>query len=485
MHLNSTIVYFLLLNSISIEKLFFFNPLFSFFLCKSVNMDKSKLKEQSEIIRQAFGYIHQFKNEIFVIKIDDIIFSNPLFPILIKDLVLLHRMGIRIILVPGARSRIDEILSIYNIKCSTINGIRISPPESIPFIKMAAFDVSNKIMTMLAENGAHAVIGNWVKARSIGVRDGVNYQSSGTVERLQIEILNNVLADGLIPIFPNIGWSSKGKPYNLSSNELALTLSTELKAAKLFFITDQGGLNAADFKIPEDVFVSSEGTISQLTQEQAQTFLDLNKDTSSHESIELLTLALSACNRGVRRVHIVDGHNEGMILKEVFSNRGFGTMVYANQHDNIRPMLHSDIPEVLRIMQPSIDDKILIPRSAADLEEKLNDYVVYEVDGTVHACGALHQHGLQGEVAAIVVDEMYASSGIGKKVVSYLIEKAIRLHLKQVFLLTTQTSDWFSQLGFVQGDLADLPKEKQKTYNRSRNSLIFKYKLPRTLAGNY
>lgn len=441
-------------------------------------MDKSKLKEQSEIIRQAFGYIDQFKNEIFVIKIDDILISSPLFPILIKDLVLLHRMGIKIILVPGARTRIDEVLKTYNVKCSTINGIRISPPDSIPFIKMAAFDVSNKIMTMLAENEAHAVIGNWVRARSIGVRNGINYQSSGTVEKLQIQILNNVLEDGLIPIFPNIGWSSKGKPYNLSSNELALTLSVELKAAKLFFITDKGGLHCEGFKIPEGVFVSGDGTISQLTREQAQSFLDLNSGSEYQESIELASLALNACNGGVRRVHIVDGQIEGMILKEIFSNRGFGTMVYANQHENIRPMVHSDIPEVLRIMQPAIEDQILVPRNASDLEKKINDYVVYEVDGTVHACGALHRYGQQAEIAAIVVDEMYSNVGIGKKVVSFLIEKAISIHLKQVFLLTTQTSDWFSQLGFVQGEIGDLPMDKQKTYNRSRNSLIFFYKLP-------
>lgn len=440
-------------------------------------MDKSKIKEQSEIIRQAFGYIDRFKNELFVIKIDDSLISNPLFPILIKDLVLLYRMGIKIILVPGARTRIDEVLKIYNIKFSTVNGIRISPPDSIPFIKMAAFDVSNKIMTLLAENEAHAVIGNWVKARSIGVRNGINYQSSGTVERLQIDILNNVLSDGLIPIFPNIGWSSKGKPYNLSSNELALTLSTELKAAKLFFITDRGGLSGNEFKIPENVFVSSEGTISQLTHEQAQTFLDLNAESPYNESLELVSFAVNACNRGVRRVHIVDGHTEGMLLNEIFSNRGHGTMIYANQHDNIRPMLHSDIPEVLRIMQPAIENQILIPRNFADLEKKLSDYVVYEVDDTVHACGALHKYGHQGEIAAIVVDETYSNAGIGKKIVSYLIEKAISINLKQVFLLTTQTSDWFSQLGFIPGEISDLPKEKQNSYNKSRNSLVFLYNL--------
>lgn len=448
-------------------------------------MDKSKLKEQSEVIRQAFGYIDRFKNELFVIKIDDILISNPLFPILIKDLVLLHRMGIRIILVPGARTRIDEVLKTYNVSCSTINGIRISPPESIPFIKMAAFDVSNNIMTMLAECEAHAVIGNWVRARSIGVRNGINYQSSGTVERLQIDILNNVLEDGLIPIFPNIGWSGKGKPYNLSSNELALTLSIELKAAKLFFVTDKGGIHQGEYKIPDGAFVTGEGIISQLNREQAQEFLDLNSSDSYDESLELVSLGLEACNLGVKRVHIVDGHIEGMILKEIFSNRGLGTMIYGNQHENIRKMTHSDIPEVLRMMHPAVEDKILIPRTASDLEKKIKDYIVYEVDGTVHGCGALHKYGQQGEIAAIVVDEMYINAGIGKKIVSYLMEKALAMKLKQVFLLTTQTSDWFSQLGFVQGEISDLPKEKQKTYNYDRNSLVFFYKFPRNNGNRY
>jgi amino-acid N-acetyltransferase len=134
-------------------------------------MDKSTLKEQVEIIRQAFGYINQFKGKTFVITIESALVSHPLFPVFIRDLVLLHRMGINIVLVPGARERIDDVLKKYGVKCRTVNGVRISPPDAIPLIKMAAFDVSNKIMTMLTESGAHAAIGNWVKAKSLGVRN--------------------------------------------------------------------------------------------------------------------------------------------------------------------------------------------------------------------------------------------------------------------------------------------------------------------------
>jgi amino-acid N-acetyltransferase len=441
-------------------------------------MEKSKLKEQVEIIRQAFGYITQFKNETFVIKIESALITNPFFPILIKDLVQLHRMGIRIILVPGARTRIDEILSNYNIQCDTINGIRISTHESIPFIKMAAFDVSNKIMTLLAECGAHGVIGNWVKARGMGVRNGIDYQSSGIVEKLHLDVVKNILEDNMIPIFPNIGWSAKGKPYNLSSDELAFTISTELKAAKLFFITSHDGIVARNFKIPSNVYVSSTGTISQLTVEQAGAFLEQNHKIEHDPTLELVLLAYRACKAGVRRVHIIDGRAEGMILKEIFSNRGLGTMIYSNLHDNIRPMTVADIPEVLTLMQPQIEQQVLIPRTAQDLEEKVDDYAVYEVDGTLHACGALHVYAdRQGEIAAIVVDEMYAKLGIGKKMISYLFERAHTSHLSAVFVLTTQTSDWFSQLGFKEAKLTDLPTEKQQVYNHKRKSLILRVEL--------
>jgi amino-acid N-acetyltransferase len=180
-------------------------------------MDKSKLKEQVETIRQAFGYINQFKGETFVIKLESSLIAHPLFPLLIRDVVLLHRMGINVVLVPGAKDRINEILKKYNIKCRTVKGVRVSPPEAIPLIKMAAFDVTNKVMTILAENGANGVIGNWVRAKSIGVRKGVDFQSSGVVEKVQVDIVNKVIGEGIIPIFPTIGWSAKGKPYNLSS----------------------------------------------------------------------------------------------------------------------------------------------------------------------------------------------------------------------------------------------------------------------------
>jgi amino-acid N-acetyltransferase len=441
-------------------------------------MDRLKLKEQVEIIRQAFGYINRFKGETFVIKLESSLIARPLFPLLIRDVVLLHRMGINVVLVPGARDRINEVLKKYDIKCRTVKGVRVSPPEAVPLIKMAAFDVTNKVMTMLAENGANGVIGNWVRAKSIGVRKGVDFQSSGVVEKVQVDIVNKVIGEGIIPIFPAIGWSAKGKPYNLSSNEIAFAISVELAAAKLFFVTDRLGIMAQGFKIPEKVYVSSDGVISQLKTAQAGEILDMNARKGYDDQLDLVAYAYRACKEGVKRVHVIDGRAEGMLLKEIFSNRGFGTMIYANQHDNIRPLAAGDVPEVLRLMQPAVDDGVLVPRTGAELTEHIDDYAIYEVDGTIHGCAALLVYpDRQGEIAGMMVDEMYKGLGAGGRMVSYLIEQAAAKKLKSVFVLTTQTADWFSQLGFTHGKISDLPAERQKTYNRKRSPLILRYKL--------
>ncbi len=441
-------------------------------------MDDNNLKEQVELIRQVFEYIQRFKDKTFVIKLDCSIFNHSFFPILVKDLVLLHRLGIRVVLVPGAKSRIDEVLSRYNISWETVKGIRISTPKAIPFIKMAAFDVSNRLMTQLAANNTNAVIGNWVKARNIGVRDGIDYQDAGIVEKVNIAIIQSILKDGLIPIFPNIGWSSKGKPYNISSNELAFTLSSVLEAEKLFFVSNIQGIKIDKYRVPEDFTVSADGIVTQLTLKEARKFLELNRDRKGDEVLEFVSMAYRAGKEGVKRIHIVDGGIEGVILKEIFSSRGFGTMIYSNLHENIRPMIYSDIPEVLRIMQPYIGKGILVSRNEQEMMENCENFVVYEVDGLVHACGALYTHRCaQGEIAGVAVNETYRGLRIGKRIVSYLLKKAKSLNLHQVFVLTTQTADWFLKLGFKRGSVSNLPETKRALYDSNRNSQVLIYDL--------
>jgi amino-acid N-acetyltransferase len=435
-------------------------------------MEQARVSEHVDTIREVFSYLKQFRGKTFVVKIDYAVMDDPLFSVLVKDLALLREAGIRIAIAPSAKERIDEVLGTYKVPFRLIKGVRVTSEEAIPFIKMAAFDVSNRVMTMLSANGITAVIGNWVRARGIGVIDGVDFQSAGVVESVSVETVRNVLDDGMVPIFPCIGWSSIGTPYNISSNELAVVVATSLGAEKLFFVTARPGYTAESYIVPDTIPVAPGGRLANFSLADVDRFTAANPGRES--DLELLRRARRACAGGVERVHILDGRGEGVILKEAFSNLGSGTMVYSNRYGGIRPMRPGDISDVLRIMRPFVERGVLLSRSEAQLEETLQDFIVFEVDDSVHACAALHgfPEGV-AEIAGIAVDEHFTHLGVGPKLVDFLIDRARGTGLSAVFALTTQTADWFQKLGFVETDPSALPEKKRTTYNLQRKSRIF------------
>jgi len=439
-------------------------------------MEQEQLREHVDTIREVFSYLKQFRGSTFVVRIDFAVLNDDLFSLLVKDICTLHEAGIRIVIVPSAKERIDEVLGTYAVPYQFIKGIRVTSEKAIPFIKMAAFDVSNRVMTMLSGNGVTAVIGNWVRARGIGVVDGIDFQSAGVVESVRAEAVRRVLDDGVMPIFPCIGWSSTGKPYNISSTELAVVVATSLGAEKLFFVTSRGGYSAGSFIVPETVPIAPGGRLANFSLTDLDAFIAANP--GREHDLEFLFRARRACAAGVERVHILDGRSDGVILKEIFSNLGSGTMVYSNRYGGIRPMALKDISDVLRIMHPFVEQGILLPRSEAQLEENLEDFIVFEVDDSVHACAALHEFPeATGEIAGIAVDEHYLHLGVGPKLVDFLCERARRRGLASVFALTTQTADWFQKLGFEEADPASLPEKKRLSYNLQRKSRVFRKKL--------
>jgi len=439
-------------------------------------MENDRLREHVETIREVFSYLKQFRGNTFVVKIDFTVLNDALFSSLVKDLAILHQAGIRIAVVPSAKERIDEVLATYSLASRFVRGVRITSEQAIPFVKMAAFDVSNRIMTMLSANGVAAVIGNWVRARGIGVIDGVDFQSSGVVENIRVDMLRGVLDDGIVPIFPCIGWSSVGKPYNISSNELAVVVATSLAAQKLFFVTARGGYDAASYRVPETIPVAPGGRLANFSLTDLDEFFAMNADREA--DLEILRRAGRACAGGVERVHILDGRNEGVILQETFSNLGSGTMVYSNRYGGIRGMTANDISDVLRIMKPLVEKGILVSRTEAQLEEALAEFIVFEVDDSVHACAALHEYPEgAGEIAGIAVDEQYNHLGVGPKIVDFLCERAQKNGYSSVFALTTQTADWFEKLGFQEADVSALPEKKRLAYDLKRRSRIFVKKL--------
>src|SRR5690606_33549016 len=169
-------------------------------------------------IREVFGYLRRYRDQVFVLKIDDHLMGRPLFSLLIKDIVLLQKVGIRVILVPGAKYSIDKVLKTYRVSSPIKDDVRITSEEAMPLVKLGASNVTNVLISLLTENGANGVVGNWVRARAIGVLNGLDYQHTGRVEKVDVALINNMLEDQLIPIVPNIGWNMVGRDYNLSSN---------------------------------------------------------------------------------------------------------------------------------------------------------------------------------------------------------------------------------------------------------------------------
>ena len=430
--------------------------------------------KKAENVRDVIRYLQKFKNALLVIYLDDKTISSPLFSSHIRDIALLHQAGLKVVLIPGARRRIDEVLTNAKIKWTYNDNIRVTAPDAMPLIKMAAFDVSNSVMTSLAANNITAVIGNWVRARGKGVLGGFDFGTAGEIDKLETEAIKTVLNDGFIPIFPCIGWNAAGHPYNISSMLLAKQVAMNLKADKLFFMMFNEEIKAQKYAIPEDFALSESGNIPAMNLEEVERFLEKNPSVDSGIK-NLLKAAQEACRAGVTRVHILNGELDGVLPCEIFSGLGSGTMIYTGNFGRVRAMEQTDIPSVLAIMKPFVESGKLLQRTEEQVADSLEDYIVYELDGGVHACAALHFYpDGQAEIAAVAVDENYAHMGIGPKLMDNLIAQASEGGAKSIFIMTTQTADWFEQLGFEEDVLESIPEERRKLWDSRRGSKVFR-----------
>jgi len=439
----------------------------------------ASLREQVDLIREVFAYSERFRGATFVIKISSRIIDHPDFPQHAADLALLHKAGIRIVIIPGAGKKIDEIFSRYGIEKKYIGAIQVSNSETVDLVKMAAFDAAHRVMTALSGHGITPLIGDWIRARSRGVHQGEDFGSSGIVDRVRIESVIRSLELGHLLIFPCIGHNDIGQPFNLSSNELAQTIATSLGAKKLFLLTANPVMKIPEWKTPSGVEILEDGRIFRMLPNLASELAAMNLDKPGRVNLDT---AAAACRAGIERSHILDGCQSGILLKEIFSNLGAGTMVFADIYERLRPMESSDVSGMLAIMKPLVAQGILVRRSREELASRRNDYWVYAMDGVVHGCAALHIHDeLSAEIAGVAVDPRYAQLGIGRKLIARLLEEAVKIGVKKVFAFSSRSSDWFLSQGFHETSISSLPAKRQREYDVGRNSKILIRELPSSL----
>lgn len=195
----------------------------------------------------------------------------------------------------------------------------------------------------------------------------------------------------------------------------------------------------------------------------------------------LLQAAAEACRRGVPRVHVLNGRRQGVLVDELFSNEGVGTMIHADSYRQIRPLREEDIPELLGMIGRSVRRTKLVARNYEDIEAKLGDYRVMTIDDNVVGCVALHEYPGEGvaEVACLYVKLNHEGRGYGVDLVRHAEALAREKGIPRVFALTTRAADFFEQrVGYTLSDASVLPAARRQQLEESgRDSKVFEKRL--------
>lgn len=192
--------------------------------------------------------------------------------------------------------------------------------------------------------------------------------------------------------------------------------------------------------------------------------------------IPLLRAAVMACKRGIPRVHVLNGRRQGVLVHELFSNEGVGTMVYADSYRIIRPLREEDIPELLGMIGRSVRRTKLIERTYEDIHSAIEDFHVMTIDDHVVACVALHPYPAEhcAEVACLYVKQAHEGRGYGRQLVAHAEQLAIAMGVPEVFALTTRAAEFFANLGYRPSAVDVLPEKRLQQFEASgRDSLVF------------
>ncbi|MEH8024257.1 amino-acid N-acetyltransferase [Gallibacterium anatis] len=423
--------------------------------------------------RQSTPYVTAHRDKTFVIMLDGNTTSSPNFSNIIDDISLLHSLGIKLVIVFGARKQINDALALAHIAERYHKNIRITDPQTLHLVKQVVgslqFDITARLslrMNNITHNGVPNVVsGNFVIAQPIGVDDGVDYQLSGKVRKIDSEGIKQQLERNAIVVISPIGVSVTGETFNLAFEELAAQIALKLKAEKVIgFCEKQGIIDENQQVIADLTLLSAEEHLRQF----------IAKDAYHSSEARFLQTALEACRNGVKRAHLLSYLEDGSLLQELFSRDGIGTQISLESSEIVRIANIKDIPSLLALIHPLEQQGILVKRSREQLEMEIDHYTIIDRDGVIIACAALNPYFEEkmAEMACVAVHPDYRNSSRGDILLSHIQKRAIALGIKKLFVLTTRTVHWFQERGFEIANVEDLPQEKREKYNYQRRSKI-------------
>jgi len=421
--------------------------------------------------RDSSPYIHAHRNKTFVIFFNgETVIDNC--DKLIHDFSLLKSLGIRLVLVHGIRPQIDLRLKQQNITSEFRQNLRITDQKALQCVKEAAGLVRVEIEALLSMGLANSPMagakikvasGNFVIAKPLGIIDGIDYQHTGKVRRIEHSAIHQQLENDNVVLISPIGYSPSGEIFNLAAEQVATEVAIALHAEKLILLTEHDCL-------------LKQQLVQQMTTDEAKIFLQQELSQTQTNSLKA---AIQSCEQGVQRVHLINRKTDGALLLELFTRDGTGTLISSNSYEEIRPATLNDIAGILELIKPLELQGILLKRSSEKLEIEINDYIVIERDGLIIGCTALHllYDKQSAEIACLAVHSDYQKSNRGNRLLEHLESKAKQLKLNSLFVLSTQTMHWFIERGFKTTDIASLPAQRQQFYNFKRNSKVLYKKI--------
>lgn len=438
-------------------------------------MSKEKDTNNLEFVRSfrnAAGYINAFRRRTFVIAFCGEMLTDKQFAPLVHDIALLNSLGIKLVLVHGARPQIESRLKDRNLASQYDHDLRITDDNALVIVKEASSSVRADIEALLSIGLTNSpvsgsrisvVSGNFVIAQPYGVRDGIDYMHTGEVRKIESKGIHQALENNSIVLLSPIGYSSTGEIFNLSVEDVATAAAIELKADKLIYLVDAKGITN-----------KNKSLIRELTLDDAKDVFNTNKKLTAPIQ-RCLASAIKACQNNIQRTHILDRHIEGALLLELFTRDGCGTLITSESFEDIRPAVIDDIAGLIELITPLEKEDILVRRSREKLEMEINHFTVVERDGMIIACAALYPYleDNVAELACLAVHPDYQGHNRGDQLLKYIERKTKNLGIKQIFVLTTRTAHWFIERGYVASDIKKLPVQRKSLYNYQRQSKMF------------
>ena len=435
--------------------------------------------------RSVAPYIHKFRNQTFVVGIAGEAIAAGKLQHLAQDLAMIQSMGVKVVLVHGFRPQVNEQLKAKGHAAKYSHGMRITDEVALDCAQEAAGQLRYEIEaafsqglpnTPMADSTVRVISGNFITARPVGIVDGVDFQHSGLVRKVDIAAITRVLDMGALLLLSPFGFSPTGEAFNLSMEEVATSVAMALQADKLIFVTEVPGIrvrplepasddNPIDTELP---LADAQKLLSQLPPPKQPT------DTAFY-----LQHCIKACKNGVERSHIIPFAVDGSILLEVYVHDGIGTMVVDEKLESLREATVDDVGGILQLIEPFEKDGTLVKRDRTEIERDIGNYTIIEHDGVIFACAALYTYpeAKTAEMAALTVSPDVQGQGDGERVLKRVEQRAKAAGLDSIFVLTTRTMHWFIKRGFVQVDPDWLPEARKRKYNWDRKSQVLVKKL--------